>query len=46
MAEVQEYRTQHSYLILLPAVSSAEQPTCPLSETDYEAARASDAYSE
>ncbi|MCI85807.1 hypothetical protein A2U01_0107086, partial [Trifolium medium] len=45
-AAVQEYRTQHSYPVLLPAVSSSGKPTGPLSETDYEAARVSDAYSE
>ncbi|MCI58358.1 hypothetical protein A2U01_0079613, partial [Trifolium medium] len=41
-----EVQDPTSYPILLPAVSSAGRPTGPLSETDYEAARASDAYSE
>ncbi|MCI35298.1 hypothetical protein A2U01_0056519, partial [Trifolium medium] len=46
MTAVQWYRTQHSYPVLLPAVSSAGLPTGPLLGTDYEAARAADAYSE
>ncbi|MCI33800.1 hypothetical protein A2U01_0055017, partial [Trifolium medium] len=35
-----------SYPVLLLAVSSTGRPTSPLSEVDYEAARALDTYSE